>query len=60
MFPVYLVKLGLWPLLCVDKEASGYFLTCMEWYGMGYVTGDLVPPDYKWLCLLMVIFGSEC
>jgi hypothetical protein len=34
MFPVYLVKSGLWPLLCVGEEALGYFLTCMELYGM--------------------------
>jgi hypothetical protein len=47
MFPVYLVKLGLWPLLCVPEEAAGYFLTCMEPYGMEYVTGDLIPPNYN-------------
>jgi hypothetical protein len=47
MFPVYLFELVMQPLLYVSKEALGYFFTCMEPDGMGYVTGDLVPPDYN-------------
>jgi hypothetical protein len=34
-------------LFCVSNKALAYFLTCMEPDGMGYITGDLVPPDYN-------------